>query len=87
MIFADLIDNENDFKEYLENRIKLYDRNDIMFSDEIDVLGFYFKGHFPLGEEKEKEILHIIHFKDEIENYYNQLGIGMPGTSKPKKES
>lgn len=86
MIFADLIQNEAEFKEYLTNRIALYERNDIQFSDEIDILGFYFQNHFPLGNEKENEILHIINFKDEIEDYYTRTGVGMPSIEKPKKK-
>ncbi len=84
MIFTDLIENEADFKEYLDYRIDLYDRKDIEFSDEIDILGFYFEGNFPLGEEK--EILHIVNFKDNIETYYTKSGVGMPGIEKPKKK-
>ncbi|MBX3163798.1 MAG: hypothetical protein KF900_04910 [Bacteroidetes bacterium] len=86
MIFADLIQSETEFKEYLTNRIALYDRNDIQFSDEIDILGFYFQNHFPLGQEKENEMMHIVNFKDEIETYYTRTGVGMPVTDKPKKK-
>lgn len=85
MIFADLIQNEDEFKEYLTNRIALYDRNDIQFSDEIDILGFYFQNNFPLGKEKENEIMHIVNFKDDIERYYTRIGVGMPNIDKPKK--
>lgn len=87
MIFADLIQSETEFKEYLTNRIALYDRNDIQFSDEIDILGFYFQNHFPLGEEKENEIMHIVNFKDDIETYYTRTGVGMPAIDKPKKKT
>lgn len=86
MIFADLIQSETEFKEYLSHRIALYDRNDIEFSDEIDILGFYFENNFPLGEEKQNEILHIVNYKDEIETYYTRTGVGMPETIKPKKK-
>ena len=86
MIFADLIQSENEFKEYLSHRIALYDRNDIEFSDEIDILGFYLQNNFPLGQEKQNEMIHIVNFKDEIETYYTRTGIGMPRTIKPKKK-
>ena len=86
MIFADLIQSEADFKEYLTNRISLYDRNDIEFKDEIDILGFYFEGNFPLTEEKENEMLSIINYKDDIEAYYTRIGVGMPGAIKPTKK-
>lgn len=87
MIFADLVQNEDEFKEYLTNRIALYDRNDIQFSDEIDILGFYFQNNFPLGKEKEDEILHIVNFKDDIEQYYTRTGVGIPNIDKPKKRN
>lgn len=86
MIFADLIQSEDQFKEYLTYRIALYDRNDIEFIDEIDILGFYFKNRFPLGQEKENEIIHIINYKDEIDTYYIRTGVGIPGAIKPTKK-
>jgi hypothetical protein len=86
MVFADLIQNEADFKEYLTHRIELYDRNDIEFLDELDILGFYFEGNFPLNAEKENEILHIVNYKDDIDAYYTRIGVGMPGATKPTKK-
>lgn len=86
MVFADLIQNEGDFKEYLTHRIGLYDRNDIEFLDELDILGFYFEGNFPLNAEKENEILHIINYKDDIDAYYTRIGVGMPGATKPTRK-
>jgi hypothetical protein len=86
MIFADLVQSENEFKEYLSHRIALYDRNDIEFSDEIDILGFYFQNNFPLGQEKQNEFLYIVNYKDEIETYYTRIGVGIPGTIKPNKK-
>ncbi len=85
MIFSDLIENENDFEEYLENRINLYDRNDIVFSDEIDILGFYLNGEFPLEKEKKNRITHIANSKTEIDEYYTMNGVGI-FKKKPKKK-
>lgn len=59
MIFSDLIENENDFKEYIDNRLGLYERNDVEFQDEIDILGFFFENKFPLAVEKENEKVFI----------------------------
>ena len=87
MIFVDLIQSETDFKEYLSHRIALYDRNDIEFSDEIDILGFYFENNFPLGQEKQNEIINIVNYKDEIDNYYNNTELGMIGIIKPTKKT
>ena len=86
MIFSDLIQSEDEFKEYLTNRIALYDRNDIEFSDEIDILGFYLENKFPLGPEKQNEMVQIVNFKDKIDTYYTKKGVGMPEMVKPKKK-
>jgi hypothetical protein len=86
MIFADLIESEEDFKEYLVNRIALYDRNDVEFQDEIDILGFYFEGNFPLGPEQANETNQIVNFMDDIETYYTRKGVGMSNVVKPKRK-
>ncbi len=86
MIFADLIENEDDFKEYLQNRLGLYERNDIEFIDEIDILGFFFENKFPLPPEKDNEKILMISYDDEIESYYNRKNAGIPGVIKPKRK-
>lgn len=86
MVFSDLLESESDFKKYMEYRIGLYDRNDIEFSDEIDILGYYFEGNFPLDEEKGNETIQIVNYKEDIERYYTKSGVGMPGVNKPKKK-
>lgn len=85
MIFRDMIDDENQFKEYLNYRLELYEREDISFQDEIDVLGFYLKGNFP-HLAKKNERLQIINFTDEIDQYYEKTSIGLFDIPKPKKE-
>ena len=70
MIFADLVESENDFKEYLRNRLSLYERKDIEFHDEIDILGYFFENLFPLPPEKEGELILIHSYKDQIDKYY-----------------
>lgn len=87
MIFADLIETENDFKEYLAYRIELYDRDDTEFTDEIDILGFFLEGNFPIKPRKENDILHITNFKGDIEEYYTKTGVGLPDIAKPKKKT
>ena len=86
MIFSDLIENENDFKEYIDNRFGLYERNDVEFQDEIDILGFFFENKFPLPVEKEDEKILIHSYRDEIENYYTKKDVGMAGILKPVKK-
>jgi len=86
MIFSDMIESEADFKEYLQNRLGLYKRNDIEFHDEVDILGYFFENLFPLKEEKKDERIMMLSYKDEIENYYTKTELGMPGVIKPKKK-
>lgn len=85
MIFKDMIDDEDHFREYLNYRLELYERDDISFQDEIDVLGFYLKGNFP-HMAKKNERLQIVNFTDEIDQYYEMTSIGMIDIPKPVKE-
>ncbi len=85
-VFADLIENETDFNEYLDYRLGLYDKENITFEDETDVLGYYFEGNFPITTIKDDEHITITGFKDEIDEYYTKKGLGFPGLTKPKKK-
>jgi len=87
MIFSEMIESEADFKEYLQNRLGLYERNDIEFHDEIDILGYFFENLFPLKAEKENEKIMMLSYKDDIETYYTRIGVGMPGVKKPKRKT
>ena len=86
MIFSEMIESEADFQEYLQNRLGLYERNDIEFHDEIDILGYFFENLFPLKEEKENERIMMLSYKDDIERYYIKAGVGIPGVIKPKRK-
>lgn len=86
MVFGDLMENENDFKEYIENRLKLYERNDVEFQDEIDILGFFLENKFPLPKEKENEKILMLSYRDDIENYYTKKDVGIAGIEKPVKK-
>ncbi|MEO5643965.1 MAG: SEC-C domain-containing protein [Bacteroidia bacterium] len=86
MVFADLIESETDFTEYLTERIALYDRDDVEFQDELDILGLFMNNGLPVPVGKENEILQVISYKDAIEDYYNKLGIGVPHIIKPMRK-
>jgi len=86
MVFSDLIESEDDFKEYIDYRIDLYERNNIEFHDEIDILGFFMEGNFPLKAEDKEKNLFIIEYKNKIEEYYTKTGVGMPFIDKPKRK-
>lgn len=86
MIFADLIESEDDFKEYLKNRLALYERSDVEFNDEIDILGFFLDNGFPLGKEKENEKIFMFSYMKDIDKYYTRRGVGFPAEVKPKRK-
>ena len=86
MIFSDLIESEADFKEYLLHRFQLYERNDVEFQDEVDILAYFLQNLFPLEQEKENIRINMVAFKEDIDTYYTKLGLGMPGIIKPKRK-
>lgn len=86
MIFADLIESEEDFKEYLNYRLSLYERKDVEFNDEIDILGFFFDNGFPLPEEKDNETIFMVRYMDDINDYYTKKDVGFPIISKPTRK-
>ena len=88
MVFADLIESEDDFNEYLQHRLNLYERDDVEFLDEIDILGFFFENKFPLLE-KSKEKIHtelIVGFKKDIDKYFSEISVALPNPLKPKRK-
>jgi hypothetical protein len=85
MVFADIIENEEDFKNYLQNRLALYDRNDIEFSDEIDILGYFLEGNFPIKETKPNEFIIFAHdWRAKITEFYQKSLFGIR-CEKPKR--
>lgn len=86
MIFADLIESEDDFKEYLQYRLALYERDDIEFYDEIDILGFFLGNNFPLPAQKKGERIMMLSFKNAIDTYYTRKDVGLPNAIKPKRK-
>jgi hypothetical protein len=78
MVFRDLIASEAEFTDYIHNRMSLYQREDIVFLDEIDVLGFYFDGGFPLPAPKADQVITMTGYDKEITEYYSQKDMGLP---------
>lgn len=85
MVFKDLLNGENEFNEYLDNRLSIYERKDIIFMDEIEILGFNLKGNFPLPTEDINKQILMIGFMEDIDNYYTKSGVGMIDIPKPVK--
>jgi len=88
MVFADLIESKEDFTDYLQHRLNLYERDDVEFLDEIDVLGFFFENKFPLPREnKEKAQTElIVGFKGNIDKYFSEMSVGLPNLIKPRRK-
>lgn len=82
MIFSEIIENENDFIEYLEKRLPLYNNPNINVDDEIDFLGYFLEN----GELVDKKTLKkVTTYKlnktsQDIDNYFQKGGI------KPKRK-
>lgn len=83
IIFSEIIENEDDFVDYLEMRIPLYSENRIIINDEIDLLGYYLE-HCKLIEENDlKNLDHFIlnKYSSKIDDYMDGKG------EKPKKSN
>lgn len=76
MIFSEIIENENDFIEYLEKRLPLYNNPNINVDDEIDFLGYFLEN----GELVDKKTLKkVTTYKlnktsQDIDNYFQKKG-------------
>jgi hypothetical protein len=86
MVFADMIESEDDLKEYLGHRIALYDREDVVFDDEVAILGYFLDGHFPIAKRDENEVVFFTDYAADIDTYYTKSGVGLPYVSKPKRK-
>lgn len=82
MVFSDLIDSENDFKDYLANRIYLYEQENVICVDEIDILGCFLEDMLPLSSE-EDELNVIQGFTKGIDEYYTNKLFGGDDITKP----
>jgi hypothetical protein len=86
MVFRDLMASEADFTEYLHLRMSLYPREDIVFLDEIGVLGFYFDGAFPLAPPRENQVITMTGYDKDINEYYSQKEMGLRAKKPVKKQ-
>lgn len=89
MIFSEILENEGDFKEYLDQRINLYKRSNIEIPDEISLLGYFLKeGNIKFDGKK---INNLDTFKIEknyssiIDEYFHNKLYAIP-TSPPRKK-
>lgn len=76
IIFAEIIENEVDFLDYLEKRIPLYQRAELHFSDEIDLLGHFLEHDLEFDEEMISKLtfFRLNKFSEDIDNYFERGG-------------
>ena len=76
MIFSEIIDNEVDFIEYLEKRVPLYQRPELFFQDEIDVLGHFLKNSLVFDEELIHGLTNfqLYKYSEPIDAYFERRG-------------
>lgn len=82
MIFSDILENEDDFIEYLEQRIPLFTSKKIRVNDEIDLLGYFLENGKLVDEKLLKKVddYSLNKTSQEIDEYFQK------GGKKPKKK-
>lgn len=82
MIFSDILENEDDFIEYLEQRIPLFTSEKIRVNDEIDLLGYFLENGKLVDEKLLKKVddYSLNKTSQEIDEYFQK------GGKKPKKK-
>ncbi|ADV47561.1 hypothetical protein Celal_0211 [Cellulophaga algicola DSM 14237] len=82
MIFSDILENEDDFIEYLEQRIPLFTSEKIRVNDEIDLLGYFLENGKLVDEKLLKKVddYSLNKTSQEIDEYFQK------GGKKPRKK-
>ncbi|MCZ4223534.1 hypothetical protein [Pedobacter rhodius] len=90
MIFSEIIENENDFMEYLDQRLTLYLRENIEIPDEISLLGYFLnKGNIKFDQTKIKKFDKFRiekNFSSDIDKYYHNKLVGIPSPRPTKRK-
>ena len=75
MAFADLVDSEKMFMDYLDKRLPLYNNERLATTDEMDLLGLYFRKDLKIGNSiKRSDSVQLYEFKKNIDNYFEKNG-------------
>ena len=82
LVFSELMESEADFIDYLEQRIPLYQRPELYFHDELNILGYFFEHNLKFDEELIKDLasFQLNKYSVGIDNYFEQ------GGEKPKRK-
>lgn len=87
LVVTDLLENEDDFTDYVSERVRLSKDNDIKSIDELEYLGYYLQNG-SLTKEKDikgKTIPMIIGYSEEIDKWYSFLRGEVEFAEKPRK--
>lgn len=89
LVVTDLLENENDFIEYVSERVRLGKDNDIVAMDELDYLGYYLEnGSLTKTEDIEgRTIPKIIGYSEDIDKWYSYQRGEVEFAEKPRKKS
>ena len=87
LVVTDLLENADDFIDYVSERVRLSKDNDIKSIDELDYLGYYLQNG-SLTKEKDvegKTIPMIIGYSEKIDEWYSYLQGEIEFAEKPRK--
>lgn len=89
LVIVDLLENEDDFIEYVSERIRLGKDNDIVAWDELDYLGYYLEhGSLTKTEDVDSGITPTtIRYTKNIDKWYSYQRGEIPFAEKPRKKS
>lgn len=89
LVVTDLLENENDFIEYVSERVRLGKDNDIVAMDELDYLGYYLDNESLTKTEDidGRTIPKIIGYSEDIDKWYSYQRGEVDFAEKPRKKS
>jgi hypothetical protein len=82
LIFAEILETELDLIEFLQKRLPLYERSELHFSDEIDLLGHFLSDNLEFDEKliAKLDSFQINNFSKDIDDYFER------GATKPTRK-
>jgi len=87
LVITDLLENENDFVEYVSERVRIETEKDIVAMDELDYLGYYLQNG-SLSKEMDiesRQIPQIVGYTEDIDRWYSYQRGEVDFAKKPQK--
>lgn len=88
LVVTDLLENPNDFIDYISERIRLSKNIDIRAIDELDYLGYYLEnGSLTKDKETGNSLVPpmVVGFSENIDRWYSYLNSEVGSAEKPRK--